>query len=64
MDAVRAHKKNERKAPIRFPSFVYRQDGHEQSYKVFPIIRREIILVKPQILGYNNHNLEEVGGIG
>ena len=35
MGAARTHPtKNERKAPICFPSFVYRQDGHELSYEI------------------------------
>jgi len=38
MDAVRTHKKMSAKRPSGFPSFVYRQDGYELSYKVAPII--------------------------
>ena len=29
---------NGRRAPIKFPSFVYRQDGHELSYLISVII--------------------------
>jgi hypothetical protein len=47
VSAVRAHKqKNRRIAPICFPSFVYRQDGHELSYKVISIIPQLKIHVK------------------
>ena len=38
MDAPRPSIKNERNAPTQFPSFVYRQDGHELSYEIAVII--------------------------
>ena len=65
MGTVRAHnKKTGAKRPSGFPSFVYRQDGHELSYEIFLIIRRENTLVKPWKLGYNIHYLQEKGGNG
>ena len=52
------------KRPSGFPSFVYRQDGHELSYEIFLIIRRENTLVKPRNLGYNIQYLQKKGGNG
>ena len=66
MGAVRTHKqKNERNAPIRFPSFVYRQDGYELSYEVAEIVPQAPGFVKchqltcPLPAWYNNE--KEVG---
>ena len=42
--------KNERNAPIRSPSFVYRQDGYELSYEVGVIITRILTNVKRLLL--------------
>ena len=38
--------KNERNAPIKFPSFVYRQDGHELSYLIVGIVSFGEVFVK------------------
>jgi hypothetical protein len=66
MGAVRTHKtKNERNAPIKFPSFVYRQDGHELSYELMNILPEIATVVKP--LGWLTlavetwYNQEELG---
>ena len=45
MGAV-APKENGRKAPIKIPSFVFRQDGCELSYEVGVIIREKFVFVK------------------
>ena len=48
--AIRTHKtEDERTAPIRFPSFVYRQDGYELSYEDSKIVPQRAKFVNPLI---------------
>ena len=47
MGAVRTHpNKKQAQCAHQFPSFVYRQDGHELSYEITWIIQQKPLFVK------------------